>query len=263
VIDRYGLIMAMSFTDQDFGLMFGTETNNATFLDAEGMPILEAGTPNYDRFVEALAYLKELKTCCMADGVLTWTQSETRPIFLNDEAAMLVSSTSFVYNIQSDAPDMFERVSTFPWPYNSDNPEAKSQNYWAGYGHAVLTQAEHPDAARVFVEYMHREDVELKWFQDTITGWLPVRKSIAESDEYWGVERLQEVEPVIRVAGASAAANGVLLGMENGANPWAPIFFGQRLYSQLFTKLIAEDLSPEEAAQWMQTEMLNIIAANQ
>ncbi len=118
-IDRYGLVMAMSYVDQDYALMFGTETNDATFLDADGNPSLIEGSYEYDRFVESLAYLKELKTCCMSDGVLTWGQAETRNIWTNDEAAMLVSSTSFVNNIQQDAPEMLSSVSTKPKGVNT------------------------------------------------------------------------------------------------------------------------------------------------
>ena len=91
--DRYGLVMAMSFVDQDFALQFGLNTNAGFYLDADGNPALIPGSKPYEIFVESLTYLKDLKECCMADGVLTWKQADTRTGWLNDEAAMLVSST--------------------------------------------------------------------------------------------------------------------------------------------------------------------------
>lgn len=260
-VDRYGLLTAMSTTDQDFSLMFGTDTNNTYWLDGDGNPIVVPGTDNYDRFVESLAYIKKLKTCCMPDGVLTWTQEDTRYGFLNGDAAMLVSSTGFALTILGKDPEFLDVVSTIPWPYNSANPDAQSNNYWGGYCDSVLATSAHPEEARLFVEFLHQYDIELKWFQDSIIGWLPSRKEIVESDDLWNSERWAGVAPTIRVGGSYAATHGQIPGMQLGSNKWASVFFDHRLYAQLWNKLIAEDLTPDQAAQWMQAEMERIIAS--
>ncbi len=259
-IDLYGLVMAMQVSgiDSGYALQFGMNTNDAFILDAEGNPIVTGD--NYDRMVESLEYIKALKSCCMADGVLTWSQTDTRNVFLAGEAAMLESSTSFFFNIQRDNPEFLANVSTFPLPYNADNPDAESRNYWAGWGSSIMKTAKHPEEARLFLEFWHEYDNELKWFQETVTGWLPSRKELAEADGYWGSENLQPVAPVLRDAGSYATTHGEVLGMENGPNKWAGIFFGRLLYAQLWSKLITEDMSPEDAADWLQSEMEAIIS---
>jgi multiple sugar transport system substrate-binding protein len=260
-IDRYGLAMSMQVSgfENNYAVQFGTNTNNAFLLDAEGVPIVTQDG-NYERVVESLAYIKELKDCCMADGNLNWLQTDTRNVFLADEAAMMVSSVSFVYNINRDNPDMLDKVGTFPWPYNADNPDAESQNFWAAWGMGVMKTAKHPEEAKMFVEFFHDYQNQVWFFQNTVTGWLPPRADVAESDEYWGHENVAWAAPIVRDAGSYASTHGQVLAMELGPNPWAGIFYGRQLWAELWFNLIVEDMTPEETAKWLQAEMEEIIA---
>ena len=170
---------------------------------------------------------------------------------------------SFVYNIQLDRPEMLDKVATFNWPYNVNNPDAKSQNYWGGYGHSILSTAKHPEEAKLFLQFMHEYENEMKWMQETIDGYMPSRKAIAKSDEFWGTEKNKKLAPIIREAGSYAATNGVILGMEKGPNKWSPLVFARRTYAQLWTNLIAENWTPEKVTDWFQTEVQTIIESEQ
>lgn len=259
-IDQYGLLEAI---DKDlavfrFGALFGT--NDADAFDADLNPILDVGE-NGERVLEILDFQQQLSQYNMP-GATTMSDTDMRNEFTAGRGAMMLgSSTSYVYNVLTQNPELLPKLAAVPTPYNDQNPNAASRSIPGEYYQCVTSNSENPDVAKDFVKYWHTADNYLAWGQNAIQGQFPLAKEVIENDAYWDNERIEPIAHIIRDPVESIFQDGAFrLGFMNGPNPHMATLIGRGLWADMMFRLVEDGDAPEDVLSWAQTEAEKMIA---
>ncbi len=242
--DRYGVVGYLSVTEA-FYLINLAATVRATTFDEE----LNV-TMNTPQWIESMAFLKELWKYMQPDSP-TISQTAARVVFTEGGGGTIATSVSFANVIGQKDIKLLDTIGAVPIPRNP-----KYDSEFGGFGpndlyYLMSRNMKNRDIAKTYlVEFMSHENY-LKYAQETTIGWVAVRKSVQESSEYLNHPRLAPYKSFIEAA-IAAEPKGLNAGHPFGPNPYGGVVFGRAIWTRMIEKLIVDDMSPEDVANWAQ-----------
>ena len=173
-IDRWGVIFGFreGFPYQDL-----LASNADYWWDAEGNIIIG------DRAAETIDFFRMMADDCMYPGSVSYSHEDTRLAFTQGIGAMIATSTSYLFPFDRDVPEWFDegRIAATEIPVNQPGREGTA----IAYNSLVAVDGPNLDAAKLFIEYLMREDVAVKYFSGNVAGHIPAFSNCYESDEFW------------------------------------------------------------------------------
>ena len=146
-------------------------------LGAEAMPIAEDGSPRFGdaAFVEVLQLYEDLTSYMVPAGT---SMAEARDLFLDEQLAMIIDSTSFPQELANRSEDIkideMARKMGFVAGIN-DTAEDGSTTYAYTLALGVASNA-NEDTAHALISYLYDEAYTIYWIPQ---GWAPAWKGFA------------------------------------------------------------------------------------
>lgn len=124
-----------------------------------------------------VSFLKEHKVT--PPDSLSWTGSnELLAYFENGKAPMAAAYGNAAATVIDAAKQNNVTVEIANMP---QGPGKRPGSYGATNGHMIFTKAKNPDAARVFIRFLHEQDRLVQWSK--LSGWLAPTREAAKSPE--------------------------------------------------------------------------------
>lgn len=212
--------------------------NDAATFDAEGNIII-----NSPETMEALEFLQKIVAYSPA-GSNSKSENEQRLIFAEGGGAHMWSSTSFSDFLRQN-PDELGNFSAFAFPPRKGNRGAV---YVIG-AFGISRSTPYREEAAQFLEHLMTGDTYLKFMQNTVIGFLPTTKAVAENEAYWSHERIAPFADILK-AGVKAAEIAVLQGQFNGTNAWAGQVLGAGIWEEMGDRVTLGGEDPAAVAEW-------------
>lgn len=212
--------------------------NGAATFDAEGNVVI-----NSPETIEALDFLNKVVAYSPA-GSNSKSENEQRLIFAEGGGAHMWTSTSFS-DFLSQNPDKLPNFGAFAFPPGKGNRGAV---YIIG-AFGIARDTPYRDESAQFLEYLMTGDTYLQFMQNTVIGFLPTTKAVAESDEYWNHERIAPFADILK-AGVEASEIAVLQGQFNGTNPWAGQVLGAGIWEEIGDRVTIGGEDPTTVVEW-------------
>lgn len=210
-------------------------------------------TFNTKENIEALAIMKELAAYVPGDAVNWWWQDAVDN-FANEKTPMILTlglPPTFWYHNQ---PDKREALGVVPFPVGP-NSTPGSTSYSNGFM-ITTDDAAKKEAIKKFLVFFHEPNRSGQFLADSLPGmFLPVTEKTAQSESFNNHEVISFYSDIIETE-VKSNENGKLFGFTHGTPPKSigPIAASNVLGS-IVNKMIVEDLTPEEAAEWGQKEL--------
>jgi multiple sugar transport system substrate-binding protein len=248
--DRYGVVGYLNPRDLYYIANLAA-TARATTFD-ENLNI----TMDTPQWIDTLRFLKEIWKYTQP-GSNNLTQVDARLSFLADAGASIMSSVSFGNEIAQKDINMLDNVTAIPIPRST-----KHKSEFTGWGPNalgyVVSKSANRDAAKAYlVEFMSHEN-QLEYAKETAIGFVAVRKSVQESQEYLNYPRLKPFRAFTEAA-IKAEPGGLNTGHPFGPNKYGGAILGQSVYSRMAQKLLIDNDSPEEIVKWAQETVEKIV----
>jgi len=236
--------------------------NGNTMFDASLKP-----TFNNEGAVKGLNFMKELSAYA-PPGIGEYSFYEMIDAYASGRVASTVYWGRLLSHLQSNAPDLLSKTIAIPIP--TDNLKMT----WSSYdSYLVFKDSKNPEVAKDFLKYLITGD-RIANFMLTAPGHLlPATKTNAALDSFWNdefvvankanIETLFDVPNYgINTANEAGAMlqDGKLVPREGVYNSVYPSIEAQSIIAQAVQKVIIENASAQEAANWAQSEMERIIA---
>jgi multiple sugar transport system substrate-binding protein len=126
----------------------------------------------------------------------------------------------------------------------------------------VFKQAEGKmEAITRFTEYMHQPEVNGEWLATMEpTLYLPITEASQQSDSFWSNPVITAHRPMVEKQ-LEVLPLGQLYGFEEpGAyNPTVGEFEGSGVLGEIVQRMVIEDLSPQDAAEFGQTRIEEVL----
>ena len=205
---------------------------------------LTIDTPEH---LAALNFEKQLVDCCTARGTASWSFTEVLRSYEQGKAAMAFGGGWFIADMQKNAPDIFEKTGVLPVLVGPGGPEAAHivsfANPWM-----IYKQTEHPEEAKVFLEWMMQPENLRKLYEAEPGAKWPVYKSLLEAPVY------QENE-LIQTLAKQTVENGVDYWYPNNAAAVGIGSMATSLTDIVVNPVITGNRSPEDALKDAQQQL--------
>ena len=213
-------------------------TNDADTFDKDLNIVFDSANT-----LETLQFLKDLwKAGVIPPGATTYTQDEPRVSFINNQGAMIITSTSFLADIVEQAPELADDIGITHIPTNKGK-----LTYYSFRSIGIAKGSPNREASEAFIRWLFEADKLATYFATTTLGYMPMTRSLQESDAYWQSEAIAPYAPLIRPA-LEAARTGYFPGLNEQINPYAGLFETQGIYTDVLSDIIVDELEPSEAA---------------
>lgn len=223
-------------------------TNGGDLYDKEGN--ITFNTPEN---ISALKMMKELAPYTPIDAD-TWWWEQAVENFVGGKSAMVLHlglPPAFWYQNREDER---ENLGVVPFPIG---PEGTPGSISYSNGFMVTTDdAAKKEAIKKFLVYMHEPNRNGKFLADMLPGmFLPVTEASAKSDGFNNHEVIKFYKEIIETE-VESNKNGKLFGFTHGTPPKSigPVA-ATNVLGSIVNKMILEDMTPEEAAEWGQKEL--------
>jgi len=161
-----GLYGVSIYTQKDYdAITMGVENTmfswGGNWRDADNNVM---GVVNSKENIEAVQFYRNLYACCQYPGGSNAFFAETNDAFISGLAAMTMNNFAFFPALVNEGtnPDYFDKVGFFA---NPAGPTGKQYAALGGQGMSVIAyiSPERQEAAKAFIEWFAREDVQVKW----------------------------------------------------------------------------------------------------
>ena len=217
-------------------------------FDAEGNVIF-----NSQQTIDALEFYKEL--CQYSPpGHEAWSWGELQTNHTVGTVAMTISDLQLEANL-----DALNSSDYAVWPMPLKEAGAKRGTMTYPNEISIFKAAEERgnlEGVYDFVKFIMEPQQNSKLIEMCAGSFLPVTKSTAESKELWEKPRMKRFEEANRIA-ISFLDYATLYGFEHGK--WVNLgigdYVGANLFSDTMSKVVSEQMTPQEAAAWGASEM--------
>ena len=180
---------------------------------------------------------------------LSWTgPDELLAYFTNGKAPMAAMYGSRAQAIVDAATPNGINVAVANMPMG---PGERSGSYGATNGHMIFAKAKNPEAAKLFIQFLHKDENLVPWSK--VTGWLPATKSAAESPELDapGFKAMRD-----QLTTGAVVRNGFAFG----GHPANGVVEGQLLFADMLQEIVVTGTSVEDALATYQTKLEEMYA---
>ena len=207
---------------------------------------------NSSNTVETLQYLQKMYDL-IPNGSYGKSQADVRLIAIQGGVAHHIDSVSFAGTIANE--DKLDLYGAFPIPQNKGDYQAIT----GFYGFAVSsTDPDRLAATKELIKYMNEPDVYMEFAKSSVLGHIPANKTATQGDTYWSSERVAPFADIFKVA-MDAGKNGIVMGMERGANKYSSFIVSSYIYNDMLDMLILNKDTPEKICSWAEEKMNTII----
>lgn len=223
--------------------------NDADTFDADLNIVFDS--PNT---VEVLTFLQDLwNDGVIPPGATTYNQGDARVGFANGQSAMMITSTSFLDVLRSEAPELLKELGVSPVP-----PNHGDATYYAFRSIGLPKDGPNQDAAEAFVTWLYEPENLATYFAEATLGYMPMSKGLLASDAFWELPNIAPYAHLIRPA-LEAASKGYMPGLNEVSNPYAGLFETQDVYRGTLMKVILDGEDPADAASEAAATMQEIM----
>jgi multiple sugar transport system substrate-binding protein len=130
-------------------------------------------------------------------------------------------------------------------------PGERPGSYGATNGHMIFAKAKNPEAARLFIQFLHQDENLVPW--SLMTGWLPPTRTAAESPEL--------DTPGFKAMRDQLTAGAVVRnGYAYGGHPANGVVEGQLVFADMLQQIVVAGKSVEDALAEYQTKLEEMYA---
>lgn len=203
--------------------------------------------------IETLDFLYGLhRDGIMNDNVVAANMDDARLAYVNDNAAMVTTSTTFIVNL-ANSP-VLENTGVAPLPKNGGHA-----NYYAFRSIGIARGARNPEGAEYFVRWMNRPEVQDEFFANGRIGSIPANRAYIEGGTYWELERIRPVRALLEAGIEVNLSGGWFPGMDHQINEYIALFDTQNVYQNMLIRMIVEGAEAQEAAALAAEQMAEIM----
>jgi len=180
---------------------------------------------------------------------LSWTgPDELIAYFTNGKAPMAAIYGNRAARIMDAAKSNGVNVAIANMPMG---PGERPGSYGATNGHMIFAKAKNPDAAKLFISFLHKDENLVPWSK--VTGWLPPTKTAAESPELAapGFQAMRD-----QLTAGAVVRNGYAFG----GHPANGVVEGQLLFADMLQEIVVSGTSVEDALAAYQTKLEELYA---
>lgn len=245
-IDRWGMTVPMKRTrcisEFFLNLLWG---HGATVMAEEEYKELGAEdiTLEDPKVKEALVFLKKLYHYS-PPGASTYSWTEMRNVYYTGKTAMTMYEGRVLYETHKYAPEIAANTGAafIPTPTGKPGPTAASV---AGY--VVSEGCKYPEEAKDFIEFMGTGEWYMKFLHSVPGHYIPPRKDLVWSEEYWDHPVFRKYEEVIKAL-IGANERGIPLNREwPTPNPVTSEVIGGLVLTDMIQKYIVKGMSIDQA----------------
>lgn len=235
--------------------LMADESFYAVMASSGSMPFDENGNVifNSQETIDALKFYKEL--CKYSPpGHEAWSWGELQTNQTVGTVAMTISDLQLEVNLDEMGSSDY---GVWPMPLKKKGAKPGTMTYPNEI--SVFKAAKdrgNLDGVYDFVRFVLEPEHNSKLIEMCAGSFLPVTKTCAESKELWEKPRMKRFEEANRTA-IGFLEYATLYGFEHGK--WVNLgigdYVGANLFSDTMSKVVSEQMTPEEAAAWAQGEM--------
>jgi multiple sugar transport system substrate-binding protein len=137
---------------------------------------------NSKEAVEAVQFYRDLYECCQGPGLSNAFYSETNQAMVGGQVAMSMNYFAFFPDLVNPGtnPDYADKIGFFS---NPGGPYGNRHAALGGQGTSVIAyiSPERQEAARAFIEWFAKEDVQAKWAE---MGGYTCNANVLQSDAF-------------------------------------------------------------------------------
>ena len=211
VIDQYGFAL-FHRTDYRMGGFAAWLMGNGGRLWSEDW---ETPMWNSPEAIETAQYLQDLVYEYEVSPVPTAGEAgfrDSRSLFIDGKAAMVISYTGFFRGFGSGNPDLIDNWGVINIPYNE-----APVGIMFGTGMTIISNSEHPYAAWKWIELYNSDKYTLQAAKET--AWIPGYSSLIDdwkvAEAYGDFTPIKELIPTL----ADASIGQFVLGQDNAKEP--------------------------------------------
>ncbi len=194
--ELYDAVVALSDPDNgQYGLVFAASDSNANvsfcaWLLANGGGVWKEDgvTPDWTspQNLETLDFIAKMRDAGLfPEGMAAYENTDSRKLFLQGKAAMIVDSVALGSQIAEAGDDLAQNVSLMPFPQGPSSTEPVIATAMNAY--MVYSDTEYPEEAKAFVKWWSENNLEL-WTGKAKCGSPPARLSFLNDPEYLAID---------------------------------------------------------------------------
>lgn len=246
------MTMAKALTkDGIYGLAMFTGDNIMTqqhlvgFMRAAGGKVMdEEGNIVIDspENLQALTYMTDLiKAGVVPPSANTWNYGDDVNILGTGQVAMSFMWGGYGTLLESMFPEDYKNIAFTTIPVG---PSGESGTKTGSGGFFLFSGSKHPEEAKIFIEFMSREEISKEWSQ--ISGNVSPFKSVASDPELTAMGWYNAVAEQCKTAVGFGYNYGYLPGMDTLATSYR--------YSHAVVDVIENGMTPAEALKSLQAD---------
>ena len=248
---RFGILVTASrshLTAQMFYTLM--MSNGGSITDrATGMQNLFGSPQN----VEALRFYSELARFT-PPGSLGYSRPDAESAMATGLIDMFIYGSWLGDALLTNAPDVFAEFSVAPVPTNGGN----RGSFMGNMNMVVFNQTEHPELAKAFLMHMMDNENYIPFVTSNPTSYLPVTRAAQESPDYYNNEVVLSKIGIIEVVRQELPYAWVF----GTPNPNAGVLEGLGTITYAVTRVLLENMSPEDAIEITNREVGEVLASN-
>jgi multiple sugar transport system substrate-binding protein len=208
---------------------------------------------NNPETIEALAFYQELYQFSPPDST-GWGFAEPIGSFINGTVAM-VFHMGHLFNFWEEGTGLPpEQLGGVPVPQPPGGQRGS-----VSYSNGIMVLTDDPvrqEAIMTFLDWLFEPANNGAWLATMTPGlFLPVTQDVSESEEFWQQPKIATFRPLVEL-NIENAEYGKLYGFTGGTpNPNIGRISSQNILAKVVQRLVIDGASPEEAADWGQSEM--------
>jgi multiple sugar transport system substrate-binding protein len=233
---HYGIAYGLGSTDGNKIIWDFMRTNNASVFDKNLKVVFDTAETR-----EALQMLKDLAPYT-PPGTINMSTTDGRVNALRGTVPMVITSTSFPYEILTKAPTQLAQFGAVPLPKKSQ----RGCYYFSG-ALFLFKDSPHKKEVKDFFRFLHRRDIYSQYLATMPNGFQPQRRSTFKDPVYLNDARVKQVAQFLD-AGAESLQACSTPGNDQVMNPYGSEIESRLILKKVVDLVLVDGKSPAEAA---------------
>lgn len=235
---------------------FGGDHTMANFM-------IQAGASTFDKdgklvfnspaTVRTLEFLRDLIVVdkVVPPGAASMNLEDAETVFLNGDAAMVFTTTWFLFRLDSEGAKIKDKVAVLPI---LEGPGGPGNRYMLGWTNPVMVykQTKHPKEAMQLLEYLTEPKNLSRLYETGLFMW-PAERKFFKLNFYNSDQLHKDITNLVvpRVKDYTYPCRTAL--------PIINVIEGESIWAQTLQKVVVEGMTPEAAAAWGEKEIKRLM----
>ena len=240
-IDRWGTVFGFK---EGFPFMDLVCSNGDYWWDKNGNPTVGPRTR------QTVDFFRKMANETMYPGSVNYTHEDTRLAFTKGIAAMIATSTSYLFPFDRDVPHWFEegKIAATGIPVNVKGREGT----WIGYNSLVAVKGPREKAAKQFIQFIIRKDVAARYFSNNVAGQVPALSPVWEDQDFW------KAREKFRSTYSAALTSVKASKWDEPVVPWSGIFYSKAGYDKVMDNIYVMKWSTPKVLSWLRQTITEV-----